>query len=276
MRKYLNENDTTNSIRLELRHPVGKHRIWVLVEGESDQKLFAKLIDGEHVKVEQVHGGVENLRKAIETLVDETNQVIGIRDSDFLHLDGRDETIKYLFITDYHDAEMMIVQCDHSFSSVVAEFSGDRLKDFHLLRDEILQSLTFLAGIRWKNHTENLELNFKGLGVGCFYDGASKVLQIEACVENIHKRSPNKKREVGQDEIFRMVTGVTDYPNLCNGHDFVKAFALHVSAISGKGTRHSEVEAALRVSFRLEDFKNTLLYDNLENWQHETGHILFA
>jgi len=276
MKKYLNDNDTTNCIRLELRHPAGKNRIWVLVEGDTDQKLFAKLIDGQHVKVEQVHGGVENLRKAIETLVDETNRVVGIRDSDFLQLSGKRETIKYLFVTDCHDAEMMIVQCDHSFSSVVAEFSGKRFKDFQLLRNEIIQSLTFLSGIRWKNETANLELNFKGLGVGCFYDGESKVLQIEACLENIHKRSPNKRREVGQEEIIQLLTGVTDYPSLCNGHDFVKAFALHASANSEKGIGHNDVEVALRVAYRREDFENTMLFKNLENWQHETGHNLFA
>lgn len=276
MRKYLDSNDTTNSIRLELRHPAGKNRIWVLVEGDTDQKLFAKLIDGQHVKVEQVHGGVENLRKAIETLIEETSQVIGIRDSDFLHLDRKSETIKFLFVTDHHDAEMMIVQCDHSFSSVVAEFSGNRFKDFHLLRDEILQSIAFLAGIRWKNNSENLELNFKGLGMGCFYDGASRVLKIEACLENIHNRSPNKKREISQEEITQTITGVTDYPNLCNGHDFVKAFALHASASHAKGVSPTDVEVALRVAYSRKDFESSHLYGKLRTWQQNTGQTLFA
>lgn len=276
MRKYLDNYDTTNSIRLELRHPAGKNRIWVLVEGDTDQKLFAKLIDGQHVKVEQVHGGVKNLKKAIETLINETSQVIGIRDSDFFHLDGKEEAIRFLFITDYHDAEMMIIQCDNSFSSVVAEFSSDRFKDFYLLRDEILKSIVFLAGIRWKNNSENLELNFKGLGLGCFYDGASKILGIEACLENIHNRSPNKKREIRPEEILDTIKGVTDYPNLCNGHDFVKAFALHSSVTSGKGVSPADVEVGLRVAYSRKDFEKSNLFSELSSWQQETGKTLFA
>ena len=171
---------------------------------------------------------------------------------------------------------MMIVQCDHSFSSVVAEFTRERFKDFHLLRDEILQSITFLAGIRWKNNSENLKLNFKGLGLGCFYDGTSKTLKIETCLENINTRSPNKRREIVQDEIALLITGVTDYSNLCNGHDFAKAFALHASAISGKGINANDVEVALRVAYSKKDFECSCLFNELNTWQQVTGQSLFA
>ena len=40
MWQYLDENDKTTEIRLELRHPAGKKYIWVLVEGETDQILL--------------------------------------------------------------------------------------------------------------------------------------------------------------------------------------------------------------------------------------------
>ena len=65
MQRYLNEIDTVGEIRQARRHPIGKNYLWVLVEGITDKKLYAKLIDGNNTKVEMVHGGVENLRKAL-------------------------------------------------------------------------------------------------------------------------------------------------------------------------------------------------------------------
>lgn len=70
MRQYLNENDTVGGIRQARRHPTGRNYLWVLVEGITDQKLYAELIDGEYTKVEMVHGGgINNLRRALIRLV---------------------------------------------------------------------------------------------------------------------------------------------------------------------------------------------------------------
>ena len=72
-----------------------------MVEGENDIKLYGKLLNDGLVSVEQVHGGLENLRTAVATLVNETKQVLGIRDADFIHLNSSEETIESLFVTDF-------------------------------------------------------------------------------------------------------------------------------------------------------------------------------
>ena len=118
----------------------------LLVEGITDQKLYAKLIDGGNTKVEMVHGGVESLRNAISTLILETKQVIGIRDADFLHLDNQQESIAGFFLTDVHDAEMMLLSCDMAFKSIVAEYIPLKRAHFIDFRYALLASLVFLAG----------------------------------------------------------------------------------------------------------------------------------
>jgi len=52
MKGYLDESNVVNSIRLQLRHPSGYDKIWIIVEGETDQKLFSKPINGDHVESE--------------------------------------------------------------------------------------------------------------------------------------------------------------------------------------------------------------------------------
>ncbi len=280
MRKYLDEYSTINTIRLELRHPAGKKYLWILVEGETDQKLYAKLIDGGNTKVEMVHGGVEKLRKAISILILETKQILGIRDADFLHLDNKQEKIDYLFLTDAHDGEMMLLSCDTAFESTVAEYIPAKRVDFKSFRHELLASLKFLSGIRWLNNTENLELNFKGIGLDSFYNAIDLTLNKTKCIEETERRSPSKKRPIQHEEIDLKIAEISDYYNLCNGHDVEKAFAQHVtlvnkSASNTKGVKDTDIGKALRIAYRKDDFQTTKLFASLRDWEIQTGYTLF-
>lgn len=277
MRKYLDENSTINTIRLELRHPDGKNYVWVLVEGETDQKLFKKLITGKNTKVEIVHGGIVSLRKALAILVLETQQILGIRDADFLHLDNQEETIAQLFVTDAHDSEMMLLACDTAFQAIVAEYLTIKYADFQTLRTQLLASLVFLGGIRWLNNTEDLELKFKGIDFSRFYDAIDLTLDKRKCIQEVESRSPYKKRAIQLDEIDQKTTLTDDHYNLCNGHDFEKAFAYHVKCHT-KGIRavkDTDIGKALRLAYRIEDFQLTKLYANLRFWETQTGYALF-
>lgn len=48
---HLNQSAVIGSIRLQLRYPSGADKIWVIVEGKTDQKLFAKLLNGPKVTI---------------------------------------------------------------------------------------------------------------------------------------------------------------------------------------------------------------------------------
>ena len=283
MQQHLNENDTIGEIRQARRHPIGKKYLWVLVEGITDQKLYAKLIDGNNTRVEMVPGkdkGVEPLRNAMIMLTQETDRVIGISDADFLHLDEKHETIDCLFLTDAHDGEMMLLSCDSAFESIVAEYLPLKRADFKNFRHKLLASLVFLSGIRWLNNTENLELNFKGIGLDNFYDAMDLTLNKINCIQEIESRSPAKKCSIQLDEIDLKIADTSDYYNLCNGHDVEKAFAQHVTIVNKsvrntKGIKDTDVGKALRIAYRKEDFQATKLYVSLRNWEIQTGYALF-
>jgi hypothetical protein len=276
MRKSLDEYSTINTIRLELRHPAAKNYLWVLVEGETDQKLYTKLIDGKNTKVDMVHGGVESLRKALSILILETKQIIGIRDADFLHLDNQAETIARLFLTDAHDAEMMLLSCNTVFESIVAEHLPLKRTCFEDFRRELLASLVFLAGIRWLNDTDNLEFNFKGLDFSKFYDAIQLTLDKTNCIQTIENRSPNKRSSIQINEVDQKIAGFSDHYNLCNGHDVEKAFALHVTTNKSKGIKDTDIGKALRIAYRKEDFATTKLFGHLKDWEVQTGQLLFS
>ena len=281
MRNYLDETDVVNSIRLQLRHRSNANKVWIIVEGETDQKLFSKLINGEQVKFEISHGGLQSLLEAVSELLEETNRILGIRDADFLHLEGKEETAENIFLTDFHDAEMMIISCDDAYHQVFAEYFSKE-KQPQLFREAILKSIAFIGGLRWinDNNSNSLEFNFKGLGFGNFYDGKTTYLNEEICLNEVMTRSPNKKKTVSRNDVILKIQNISDFLNLCNGHDFLKAFASCVSSRSRstrskKGVNHEDIGKAFRIAYRFEDFQKTNLYQKLKEWGNIQSRNLF-
>lgn len=277
MRQYLDRNDTIGEIRQARRHPAGRNYIWVLVEGLSDQKLYAKLIDGQNTKVEIVNGGGKNeIREALLVLIQETDNVIGIRDADFLHLEQNQETIDVLFLTDAHDSELMLIASDVAFQQIIAEYLPAQRTTYKQFRLNLLESLIFFSGLRWINDTDDLGLNFKGIGLAKFYDVNNVSIDKAKCVHEVSSRSPHKKRLPDIAEIDAKVFGVNDLYNLCNGHDSLKALALLFTAKADKGNSDVELSNAFRVAFRKEDFALTMLFNSLKQWEVSTGYSLFS
>jgi hypothetical protein len=199
---------------------------------------------------------------------------------DFLYLEGKTETAKNIFLTDFHDAEMMIISCDSACHAIVAEYLREE-KAPCSLREKILKSISFIGGLRWINisdrltPSESLGLNFKGLGFGNFYDGKVLVLDEDSCLNEIMKRSPNKKKEISKEDVRLKVQDISDFLNLCNGHDFQKAFASYVSSSSNKGVNDVEIGKAFRIAYRFTDFQKTNLYNQLKKWSDSQSRQLF-
>ena len=279
MQQNLNFHSATNSIRLQLNHPQGRHYVWVLVEGITDQKLYNKLLDGQNTKVEMVHGGGKNsLRQAVGELIAITDRVIGIRDADFLHLEQQQETLSVLFLTDTHDAEMLLLASDTALQQVLAEYCPDKFNEFSDFRENILRSLTFLSGMRWLNDSEDLGLSFKDVGWPVIYCPDTYTLDKNACLNKIAQCSPYKTRSLSVAEVEQKTAEITDYYNLCNGHDVLKAMALCITALNPKlkNLKHDALPANLRIAYRQADFAQTILYQNLKNWESSSGYSLFS
>jgi len=269
---FPNVDEAVGEIRRRIKTPLDKNRIWVFVEGIDDIKLFSKLIDGPEVELQFVGGGKSSLLKTVSELLKLTRWVIGIRDADFLHLEGQTETPENIFLTDYHDSEMMLIACDKAYQHVAAEYV-DKSVDPFILRENILKSITFIGGLRWLNtnnsdvEAESLSLNFKKLGLSDYYNPKTFQFNEEKYLQVIMQRSAGKKKTILITEVKDKIKNVSALYNLCNGKDFIHIFALHVA--------YKEINRVFRVIYNREDFQQTQLYQQLQAWSNSQSKVLF-
>ncbi|OQY29760.1 MAG: hypothetical protein B6244_02940 [Candidatus Cloacimonetes bacterium 4572_55] len=282
VKKGLDKESFTDGIRVILRDREYKETL-VIVEGPTDKKLFSKLITADI----EVSNGVDLLIFAVSKLSKEkefADRVIGIRDADFLHLDKKVGGTN-IFLTDFHDAEMMILSCDKAYLGVAYEYLPLTPKDdneylpltikgdYLTLREKILKSIAFIGGLRWINDSDDLVLNFKKHPIGNYYKGKS--LDEEACLKMIMQRSESKKRGVSKKEIMMKIENISDYFNLCNGHDFQRAFAIHITERTKKGVSEDTIARMFRIAYEFTSFQKTDLYQQLKNWSDARSKELF-
>src|SRR5580693_6880159 len=119
MRKQdITYQDKLNELKLDISHPNSIGKVFVLLEGESDVRLFRKLFNLENCKVENIPGGNPKLEECVQTLIANYALVIGIRDADFIHLNNIPYQKANIFLTDFHDIEMVMISTDELFSAL--------------------------------------------------------------------------------------------------------------------------------------------------------------
>ena len=279
MRENISLVTKLNELRLMLIHPQSKHKVFILVEGDSDIKLYRKLFHDNNTVIKTIPGGYTNLEAGIQELAKDYNSVIGIRDADFLHIENKKTTIPVLFLTDVHDLEMMLIVSNETFKSILFEFKPDEVTDINKIRNNFLESVKFIGYLRWYNSIHNLELNFKDFGLGDFVNPVSLVLDDMKCINNLLQRSPNKKIRDGSvllTEVKALINSTHDLTQICCGHDVTKVIALYfTNDKSNKGLSSERIESQLRTSYHFQHFQQTKLYDSLQKWSVKNKYKIF-
>ncbi|MDR0430165.1 MAG: DUF4435 domain-containing protein [Tannerellaceae bacterium] len=268
LRGNVNAIDKINDIRLSLNSQAGNSLVWILVEGEDDCKIYPKFVKEEKCKVEYVNGGKIQLEKALQVLTSISNQVIGIRDADFSHIEKKYSQIKNLFYTDFHDIEMTMLNFNTVRSNLFLEYG---IKEGSDVWNKILLEASFLAYIRWFSEQGIHEFLFKGLKLGSVVDLQKDevLLKKRELIDELNRRSTNKKVSLSFEMISDFIdkNKTDDFLNLCNGHDVTSLFALFL----GKKATVNEFCRHLRLSFQLKDFAKTKLYSDIYSWQTTNG-----
>ena len=160
-------------IRLSIKYPQNKDKVFVLLEGKTDIKLFRKIFSNNYTDTSSLNGK-DKVMEALQTLHSENfTQVIGIKDADFEYLENA-PSIDNLFITDYHDMEIEMIE-SNALNSIINEFSSNECHTSLLsnLKDNIYNISLEIGYARWYNEKEKTKngnhiLRFEGLNFNNF------------------------------------------------------------------------------------------------------------
>lgn len=268
-RQDITFQDKLNELHLDILHPNSKGIVFVLLEGESDIRFFRKLFNLSNCKVETIPGGKFKLEECVEELVKINPLIIGIRDADFIHLGATIYKKANVFLTDYHDMEMVLISEDEVFSSLVSEYT-DLPKDKHSkTRNNIMFSIEQISYLKWLNAKENLEYKFDA-GFQDLISFVKLEIDFEQYFNRVLSKSPNAKitdKTIIQDKIRVLKETNPDPLQLCNGHDFMKAFSEFIKQVDNRNiVKDEHIVSSCRIAFAINHYIRTKLYHNTKMW----------
>jgi hypothetical protein len=274
-------NIKVNEIRLSKNHPLTKNNIFILLEGNTDIKLFRNFFNYQTTYIEEINGK-EKVIEALEILQNEGFlKILGIKDADFDHLESYTYDNINLFITDYADMEIHMIESS-AFESLINEFSK---KDCHKiflseLKNKLYSETLIIGCLRWFNDKQfkengNYLLRFKGLNFNNFIDVSlcnilinEDKLLLEILIHSGSDLTTDNLKNI----INNLKSNSDNYQQICNGHDIAKLLAYlfnHKDNSDKSNINQERIEEALRLSYNLDDFKKTKLYNDLNKWQQQ-------
>jgi hypothetical protein len=280
----MQRNDITyqeklNELRLDMLHPKSRKVNFILLEGDSDVRLFRKFFNLDKCKVENVPGGNVKLEECVADLMSFHFLVIGIRDADFIKIVNPQYAKQNMFLTDQHDIEMTMLHFEKVLSALVFEYSAKPKDEHTTLKNQLIETILSLSCLKLLNEQEDLELNFSA-GFQDLLSFATLNFDLEQYITRTIGKSPSATITDSQTLIQKVNTIRATNPEtsqITNGHDLLSVFAAYFKEIgSSKSVTGEQLATAIRMVFTKEMFEETELYAKLNEWQEANGTQLFG
>lgn len=268
-RQDITYQDKINELKLDLSHPNSDGICFVLLEGETDIRLFRKFFNLKNCKVENIPGGNTKIEKAVSDLIEINKLIIGIRDADFINLETIPYSKKNMFLTDYHDIEMSLIADDETINSIIIEYTDIPAIDHNLIREKIISTIEKISLLKWLNYSENLEIVFD-TGFQDLLSFVNMTINFDQYFSRLISKSPNAKIvDIATIKSkINNLKALNKHPyQLCNGHDFIKAFTQFIREHGNSKSIYDDiVSSALRIKYTKEKFSSTQLYASTKKW----------
>jgi hypothetical protein len=260
--------DKLTALRLDLNHPNSKNKVFVLVEGDSDIRIFRKIFD--KCKVECVPGGSSKVEAIVPELLPMSPLIIGIRDADFMHLNTPNYALKNIFLTDYHDIEMSIIAQNGIMNAILAEYIPSKIQKCDEVRHLIFEVLQELSLLKYTNTNDGRGIKFDACSFQDLIDFVEKSIKFE----EYYTRILSKNKDISMDSEENTLAKIRslkkenlNYFQLCNGHDFIKTLAQYIRTYGNtKNITDATLSSILRINYSFSYFEQTNLYKNTKKW----------
>jgi len=271
--------------------------LYVIVEGEKDEKLYQKFLSDPKTRIRPAFGC--NKVREVLTILNKRgyDNRIGIIDADFNNILKVSDKIDGLFVTDDHDIEVMMIKTPaledvlHTICSKksIEEFNK---KNSKTLRDQLYSLGKEVGYLKLANRVYDLGLVFKPktndgrqLKYSNFTCSSSfNFLGKEKLIETVLNYSRNKSESIKSESIINqkfdeIYNTENDLLQLINGHDLSNFLYILMKKIIKSRNRilvdFNSIEDCLILSYNLSFFKDTLLYKQINIWADSNNISIF-
>jgi hypothetical protein len=258
----------------------------VIVEGDSDVKLFKNFVYNENyvlqpVSLIDIDEGrkvkvIETIKKANEEGI---KGVIGIIDADFDNLtDCCSE--ENLYRTDTHDLESMLLRSKKALKKILSRYdrTDHLISDTELfeIQEILLESSKYIGYALWCSNEYKWMITFKNFPINeCINDRCE--LDLDCMCEMLINKSTNitMNKENIKVEIYKKVSEGWDLWQVCRGKEMLRVLAHYIkNNIKKASLNHDNLKEDLILAFDRDDFMNTSLYFSLKKWQDQNKNYL--
>ena len=269
---------------------------YLLVEGPKDSKLYGKFFNQEHLSIKEAFGN-QKVQDIFNLLTERGfDRKLGIIDSDFRKITGEEIDVDGIFMTDYHDIEVMILKTK-ALDDVLQLFcSQTKIKKFERkegisIRDKILDIGKEIGYLKLANkiydlglvfkpkNPEGKQIKYKNFVCDSKLDYLGDEPLITACINYSVNKSQNLK---SKEEIIENLDKIKreEYilEQLVNGHDLSNILFILIKKIFKSNNQmlssFNSIEDSLTLAYDFNDFKETELYEKIKNWSIQKNIVI--
>lgn len=277
MKKYINGDFIANEIRMIRRRKL--KCCYLIVEGESDFKLFKRFIKENNCEVKFVNGK-ENVIQAIDSLnKTKTEGVLGIVDSDFDKIIDKIKLNTHnLLTTDTHDIETMIIKSkaledfldEYTNKIKFDKFINEKKNNF---RNILLTLGTVIGMVRYISIKEEFNLKFDGIEYNRFINYVNFSINEEDLIKEVINNTENCRVtcEEIKTKLETLESKSMDFWQISCGHDLTQLISISFNntlrGYKDNELGSNEVERILRLAYQYRYFINTELHASIKQWE---------
>lgn len=262
-----------------------KEQNYLIVEGISDQVLFNKFTHDCEIVI--AFGNINVIQVVDELTTYGYIGVIGIIDSDFRIINAEAFNENPIYLSDYHDIEVMVFY-SNTFSDVLNSYNVSQKlisiwKSYEEFKNHVFELAKTIGYVKLINNRNGYNIKFKPdkpegrhLDYSHFIDIKTlKYLGNKSLVESILKyENQQAKLQITAEKLLQDIENLNkdlDTLHLCNGHDLMQIIALslkkNISNLNAKAVEFKQVEKEFILAYDSRFFKSTDLYSKIKNWE---------
>jgi len=247
----------------------------VLVEGDSDLRMFQQLLDMDIDRFITCYGRQRALDTIEATINANVLGVLCIVDADFGRLTGLLPNSLHVVVSDFHDFEVMLMNSKSLERLLIEEGSREKIKAQTDNGRTVLEIITTacipLGCLRLYSQITSAALKFEGLRYR-FLGRRLANIQRRDVVKEVFD---NTGRYVGLKEANEYINAfdvaAIDVRELVCGHDLSAALGRALQSLVGSRPAiycaASELEAKLRMGYSREEFAQTAIHAEILAWE---------